>query len=744
MANAHYLQNKDGEKFYPYGHTNAVFSPNGTKLETRLNNLENNSHFHENEEVLNEIDSDDIVSWDSAVQSIQTISNDLNELEDKVAFISNDNENIGDVNTNLTTADIVDNLNSSIGTMALSAKQGKVLNERINNMQTLPEGSTTADAALYDINIGYDGKDWKSPGEAVRGQVSQLSSENACKNKILSDILECDMANIEVEKGGISFDGTLNDLKYFNRTNYLRVKAGTNITMAENWQVGVFYYDDEKNLIEKSLNESGTSTLVSSHTITKDCYVRLVFRYLDMDITQEELNTNLWVSNTIITVPPYSEYKQEWNSIPFSVRNISLASDYLIYKQEGNTLRSIVFQIKKGETYKVKVHYASHCRIGLVSEIKYGQKVETIIEDTRNIYDKYETVFTNNTDYNYAIVFIFIDVPNSIFNVSKVQVEELRHEENTNDFYFRPKELLNGIRTDITNGLNVDGDISWTADQIIENIYEPLRVAFPDYVTRENIGKDASGKYNMWCYIFGHEYYDKTVYIQGGVHSAETEGYWAVARFCQLLCNDHEKYKEIEKLYQTTRFVVVPIVNVWGVSEKPQYIEGSYGYNSNTWWASTNSNEVNLNRDGENKSQQETINIHNNFNKYLDNLVLAIDSHTTTMKSWGDYLFICEGTDKEITPMLRTNNYLLHKNVKDRDTNNVFMGLSKDYPIGYPNTTSYGINGSFIQYFNSKGVKSLTTEYSDYVFDYTIGTDISITRATENLVNQIIQNVNII
>lgn len=582
--------------------------------------------------------------------------------------------------------------------------------------------------------LGYE------PADEER--VDQLFREIVCKNKILSDILECDMANIEVEKGGISFDGTLNDLKYFNRTNYLRVKAGTNITMAENWQVGVFYYDDERNLIEKSLNESGTSTLVSSHTITKDCYVRLVFRYLDMDITQEELNTNLWVSNTIITVPPYSEYKQEWNSIPFSVRNISLASDYLIYKQEGNTLRSIVFQIKKGETYKVKAHYASHCRIGLVSEIKYGQKVETIIEDTRNIYDKYETVFTNNTDYNYAIAFIFIDVPNSIFNVSKVQVEELRHEENTNDFYFRPKELLNGIRTDITNGLNVDGDINWTSEQIIENIYEPLRASYPNYVKRENIGKDASGLHDMWCYIFGHEYYDKTVYIQGGVHSAETEGYWAIVRFCQMLCNNHSEYAELEKLYQTTRFIVVPLVNVWGISEKGIYNEGAYGENSNNWWSSVNSNNVNLNRDGIDESQQETVNIHRNFDKYADSVCLAIDSHTTTMSSWGDYLFVCEGTEKEIIPMLRTNTYLLNKNVRDRDTNNVFMGLSKDYPIGYPNITSYGINGSFIQYFNSKGVKSLITEYSDYVFDYTIGTDISITRATESLVNQIIQNTN--
>lgn len=47
---------------------------------------------------------------------------------------------------------------------------------RIDNLQTIP-GSTTADAALYDINIGYDGKDWGTPGESVRGQIGEVISK---------------------------------------------------------------------------------------------------------------------------------------------------------------------------------------------------------------------------------------------------------------------------------------------------------------------------------------------------------------------------------------------------------------------------------------------------------------------------------------------------------------------------------------------------------------------------------------
>lgn len=50
---------------------------------------------------------------------------------------------------------------------------------QLEAMQNIPEGGTTADAALENIRIGADGTEYATPGDAVRGQVGALSEEIA-------------------------------------------------------------------------------------------------------------------------------------------------------------------------------------------------------------------------------------------------------------------------------------------------------------------------------------------------------------------------------------------------------------------------------------------------------------------------------------------------------------------------------------------------------------------------------------
>lgn len=588
-----------------------------------------------------------------------------------------------------------------------------------------------------------NGGEWKTNLTIELPEYKEFFSEKVLNNVAKNIIGNGYKNELTFEKGAIAFsDGSEVDgdsVKHIIRSNFIRIKEGTKLTASDEWYVSCNIYDENHNKIGGSCNSSGTSGAVITYTIPYDCIARIVMIRRAGSSGGFEAKGDEWIDNLTIT-----HENLELTEVPYSVRNFNISNqDNKIYKHDY--AKSVVFQITKGAKYYIYIPNCNKFTVAFTSEIQYGYEIDEYdfgYKNSNTINGAYSYEFVNNSEANYCIVNYYIDTTSS--DAGSVEGISIREEKNDSNYsvYWRPNGLLKGIRADICNGLNTEGDISWTADDIINNIYEPLRSSNSWYITRENIGKDASGKYDMWCYIFSLGHYDKTVYIQGGVHSAETEGYWAVARFCQLLCNNRHDYPELEKLYQTTRFIVVPIVNVWGVSEKVPYNEGTYNDNSNNWWWSANSNNVNLNRDGDNDiKQQETINIHENFEKYKNDIDFCIDSHTTTKKSWGDYLLVMEGTDKGTRPILRTNQYMLNKNVFRREQNNAFMGYSKDYPIGYPNVTGYGITGSFLQYLtadsNSNGC---TVEWSDYVFDTTIGTDIAITRATENLVNQIIQN----
>lgn len=201
-----------------------------------------------------------------------------------------------------------------------------LLNNRIDNIIALPDGSTTADAELVDIRIGADGTTYSSAGDAVRGQVNKLHNiSNEIKNVIYSYekiIDETDAGSYESDPSTVSFAHPypfvvgkkykavlkVNKADFLDATNAIRIQqstsAGTSTSgiIEDSWvfQINSPLYDDDVFETEFIAKEGCVNLLArykfSSGNPSVDLDVFLVDSIRDdinkININIEELNQN--------------------------------------------------------------------------------------------------------------------------------------------------------------------------------------------------------------------------------------------------------------------------------------------------------------------------------------------------------------------------------------------------------------------------------------------------------------------
>lgn len=174
------------------------------------------------------------------------------------------------VNNYFSTLDVQEEINSKLDNMASNGElyeiirrytdpivneqneKIKVLKARMDTFASLPQGSTSGDAELTDIRVGYDGKTYPSAGDAVRGQVSKL-------NKDLDDLSFTSNQYVPQEKD------VVNAIWWTAEQKNALPNEGTYIVYPFKIPAGTYYYKGIYAYFSWILFEDGTSRRLSEN-----------------------------------------------------------------------------------------------------------------------------------------------------------------------------------------------------------------------------------------------------------------------------------------------------------------------------------------------------------------------------------------------------------------------------------------------------------------------------------------------
>jgi len=264
------------------------------------------------------------------------------------------------------------------------------------------------------------------------------------------------------------------------------------------------------------------------------------------------------------------------------------------------------------------------------------------------------------------------------------------------------------------------GNFAWTSEQFFDNMYEPVRARYPEYITRENIGKDQTGQYDMYCYVYEPKNYKATLFITSGMHSDEEVGYFALAKCMQLIADAKPEDETLYALRQNVRFVVIPIVNVYGVS------------NSHT---RTNGKGEDLNRNFDDLSQQESKNVMTCFAKYAKEADVVMDFHIANASpdDVALYFNFINFSDNAVANY-KTTNHMYHRYL-ELGCATKYCNLSR-VPGSYTKSNQYFEGRIWNQY----NVPTITVEYLTTLHFPAEFSNECMTLAVETYINFIIQN----
>ncbi len=135
------------------------------------------------------------------------------------------------------------------------------LSARMDEFVTLPEGSTTGDAELADIRVGYDGTTYSNAGDAVRGQITSISGEVS------------DLNDIAVSKNlmGMVYKKFYKLMKPIPAGTQFRLRRSDGSVFAVDNKERINFYTEDKTYIAYAGLNTGTTSKTTA-AIAQDVY----------------------------------------------------------------------------------------------------------------------------------------------------------------------------------------------------------------------------------------------------------------------------------------------------------------------------------------------------------------------------------------------------------------------------------------------------------------------------------------
>jgi murein tripeptide amidase MpaA len=201
-----------------------------------------------------------------------------------------------------------------------------------------------------------------------------------------------------------------------------------------------------------------------------------------------------------------------------------------------------------------------------------------------------------------------------------------------------------------------------TSDQAVEELYGQILAEQPHYAKRNLLGKDQSGLYDIYEYIFEPEHYEQTVFITAGMHPREHTAIFALGLFMQKVANSSKEHWGFDYLRRKIRFVFIPILNPWGFNQNPRTYGNSRGINpSRNWpdhWEQLSTyaayNDTWNKRGTEPFSEAETRYMRDVLQREKNKISFALDLHMGNGLDWthDTLAYFCD-EDKYLRPVFQ-------------------------------------------------------------------------------------------